>query len=50
MEQSMNESGQGMVEYALLLILIAMVVMIALTALGNSGVRMIYDNILSLLP
>lgn len=31
-----NEKGQGLVEYALILVLIAIVVIVALTALGGS--------------
>ena len=31
-----DENGQGMVEYALILALIAIVVIVAVTALGNS--------------
>ena len=33
---SNEESGQGMVEYALIIALVAIVVIVALTALGNA--------------
>jgi pilus assembly protein Flp/PilA len=39
-----REEGQGLVEYALILVLIAVVVIIALTALGGS-VSDIFDTI-----
>lgn len=39
-----QEKGQGLVEYALILVLIAIVVIIALTALGGS-VGNIFNNI-----
>ena len=33
---SLKERGQGMVEYALILVLVAVVVIVALTALGTN--------------
>jgi pilus assembly protein Flp/PilA len=39
-----QEKGQGLVEYALILVLIAIVVIIALTALGE-GVGNIFNTI-----
>lgn len=39
-----EESGQGMVEYGLILALIAIVVIVALTGLGNK-VRDIFKNV-----
>lgn len=39
-----NEKGQGLVEYALILVLIAIVVIVALTALGG-GVENIFNDI-----
>lgn len=41
-----KEKGQGLVEYALILVLIAIVVIIALTALGT-GVTNIFTRITS---
>lgn len=38
-----NESGQGMVEYGLIIALIAVVVIVALRALGTST-KGIFDN------
>lgn len=39
-----KEKGQGLVEYALILVLIAIIVIVALTALGT-GVRSIFTAI-----
>ncbi len=39
-----NEEGQGLVEYALLLALIAIIVIVALTLLGKK-VNNVYQNI-----
>ena len=39
-----EESGQGMVEYGLILALIAIVVIVALTALGGK-VKNVFENI-----
>jgi pilus assembly protein Flp/PilA len=41
-----DEDGQGMVEYALILVLIAVVVIVVLTVLGNQ-VSNLYSNISS---
>jgi pilus assembly protein Flp/PilA len=43
-----NEKGQGLVEYALILVLIAIVVIVALSALGGS-VGNIFNKIQSTL-
>ena len=39
-----NEEGQGLVEYALIIVLISIVCVIALTAVG-SGVNSVYVNL-----
>lgn len=44
-----TEQGQGLVEYSLLLILIAMVVIIALTFLGTS-LSTLYSEIVEAVP
>ena len=44
--QHVEESGQGLVEYALILILVVMVIMIVLVILGPAVGNM-YSNILS---
>ncbi len=41
-----NESGQGMVEYGLIIALVAVVVIVGLTALGNAG-NSLFDGISS---
>jgi pilus assembly protein Flp/PilA len=41
-----NEDGQGMVEYALVLVLIAMVVIVVVTVLGKQ-VSNLYSNVSS---
>jgi len=41
-----QEKGQGLVEYALILVLIAIVVIVALTALGTR-VSTVFHNIVS---
>jgi len=41
-----NEEGQGLAEYALILVLIAVVVIAALTALGG-GIRGVFENVTS---
>jgi pilus assembly protein Flp/PilA len=43
-----NEEGQGLVEYALIILLISIVCVIALTAVG-SGVNSVYVNLSALL-
>lgn len=40
----MDEEGQGMVEYGLILALVAVVVIVALTALGN-GIGGIFNKV-----
>jgi pilus assembly protein Flp/PilA len=42
---SVRQSGQGMVEYALILALVALIVVIALIATGSS-VRNLYSDII----
>ncbi len=42
-----KERAQGLIEYALLLILIALVVIVALTFLGSGVVNGIYYNIIT---
>ncbi len=41
-----REEGQGLVEYALILVLIAIVVIVILTTLGGT-VRTVFSNIVS---
>lgn len=41
----LNRDGQGLVEYALILVLVAVVVIVILTALGPS-ISEIFENIL----
>ena len=47
-EKNMNEQGQGLVEYALILVLIAVVVIIAVTVLGEQVSEM-YDLVLEMI-
>ena len=44
MNKLLSERGQGLVEYALILILIAIVVIIAVTALGTTTNSMYSDK------
>ena len=46
LERDDGEGGQGMVEYALILILVAMVVILVLTVLGRQ-VSNLYSNVSS---
>ena len=43
MNGSFSERGQGLVEYVLILVLIAVVVVLAVTALGESTTNMFSD-------
>ncbi len=43
-----DERGQGMVEYALIIALIAIVVIVALTPAGNM-IKQLFDNIVATL-
>ena len=43
MESALSERGQGLVEYGLILVLIAVVVVLAVTALGESTNVMFKD-------
>ena len=40
-----KKSGQGLVEYSLVLALIALVVVASLTAMGESTIKSLYGNI-----
>ncbi len=40
-----EESGQGMVEYGIILIMVALVVISALGALGQNSVKQLYNEI-----
>lgn len=40
-----EESGQGMVEYGMILIMVALVVISALGALGQNSVKQMYNEI-----
>ena len=48
MAKMQNEEGQGLVEYALIIVLVSIVAIIALTALG-SGVSSVFNNIVQTL-
>lgn len=45
-----EESGQGMVEYGLILVLVAMVVVGALAVLGENSIKPMYDKIKEVFP
>jgi len=45
--KGLNERGQGLVEYALLIVLIAMVVIIVLVAVGRPALTDIYCKIVA---
>ncbi len=45
-----EESGQGMVEYGLILVLVALVVVGALATLGENTIKPMYDKIKEVLP
>jgi pilus assembly protein Flp/PilA len=44
MAKMQNEEGQGLIEYALIIVLVSIVVILALTAVG-SGVNSVFENI-----
>ena len=48
MAKMQNEEGQGLVEYALIIVLVSIVCIIALTAIG-SGVNSVFTNISTVL-
>lgn len=46
-QRSLKEGGQGLVEYALILVLVAMLVMVALTLLGEGMRDSLYNVIIA---
>ena len=44
MAKMQNEEGQGLIEYALIIVLVSIVVILALTAVGT-GVNSVFTNI-----
>jgi pilus assembly protein Flp/PilA len=46
MAKMQNEEGQGLVEYALIIVLVSIAVIVALTAMGTS-VSSVFNNIVT---
>ena len=46
MAKMQNEEGQGLVEYALIIVLVSIAVLVALTAMGTS-VSSVFNNIVT---
>lgn len=47
---SSEESGQGMVEYGLILALVAIAALGALTTLGKSTIQPMYEKVKAIIP